>query len=69
MAALRRKSTIGIGWHALALSAALPLLGCSTTVPVAVIGQHGEIMRGSNTFGLSGGSFSVTNGKLTCTGT
>jgi len=44
--------------------------GCATavTVPVAVISQHGEIMRGTNTSALSGGSFSVTNGKITCSG-
>ena len=43
-------------------------LGCSGTVPVAVIGQHGEAMRGTYTVRLSGGRFSVTNGKVTCTG-
>ncbi|WGJ15775.1 hypothetical protein QEV83_05815 [Methylocapsa sp. D3K7] len=40
----------------------------SVTVPLAVISEHGEILRGTNTSALSGGSFSVTNGKITCTG-
>ena len=50
------------------IAAATLLVGCSTTIPVAVIGQHGEIMRGTNTVGISGGSFSVTDGKVTCAG-
>ena len=33
-----------------------------------MIGQHGEIMRGTATASLDGGSFQVTNGKLTCSG-
>jgi hypothetical protein len=40
----------------------------SVTVPLAVISEHGEILRGTNTSAISGGSFSVTNGKITCTG-
>jgi hypothetical protein len=44
------------------------LSGCTTTIPVAVIGQRGEILRGENTVSLSEGSFSVMNGKLTCSG-
>jgi hypothetical protein len=48
--------------------AATMLAGCSTTIPVAVIGQNGMILRGENTISVSGGSFSVTDGKLTCTG-
>lgn len=47
---------------------ALLLAGCATTVPVAVIGQDGRILTGTNTASLSGGSFSVTDGKLTCSG-
>jgi hypothetical protein len=43
------------------------LTGCTTTIPVAVIGKN-IILRGENTFGVSGGSFSVTDGNLTCTG-
>jgi hypothetical protein len=44
------------------------LSGCATTIPVAVIGQDGRILTGSNTVSLSEGSFSVTDGKLTCSG-
>lgn len=51
-----------------ATGAATLLVGCSMTIPVAVIGQHGEIMRGTNTVGLTEGSFSVTDGKVTCSG-
>ena len=47
---------------------AAQLAGCSMTIPVAVIGQNGMILRGENTVSLTGGSFSVTNGRLTCTG-
>jgi hypothetical protein len=42
--------------------------GCSITEPVAVIGADGHILRGSVTADLSGGSFEVTDGKLTCSG-
>jgi hypothetical protein len=42
--------------------------GYSTTVPVAVIGAKGQILRGTATAAVSGGSFSVTDGKLTCAG-
>ena len=42
--------------------------GCAVQVPVAVIYQNGRILRGTNTADLSGGSFSVTDGKLTCSG-
>jgi hypothetical protein len=44
------------------------LSGCTTIIPVAVITQRGEILRGQNTVSLTEGSFSVTNGKLTCAG-
>jgi hypothetical protein len=50
------------------LTALAALSGCATTIPVAVIGQHGEILRGTNTFSIEGGSFSVTDGRLTCSG-
>jgi hypothetical protein len=46
----------------------LVVLSCSTTIPVAVIGQHGEIMRGTNTFNLASATFTVTDGKITCSG-
>jgi hypothetical protein len=51
-------------------TAVVVLGGCTTTmtIPVAVISQHSGILRGQNTFSLSEASFSVTNGKLTCTG-
>ena len=52
----------------LVTSVSFLILGCSMTIPVAVIGQHGEILRGTNTVSLSGGSFSVTDGKITCSG-
>ncbi len=48
--------------------ATIVLSGCARTVPVAVIGQRGEILRGENKVSLTEGSFSVTNGKLTCSG-
>ncbi len=47
------------------------LAACSVTEPVAVIspGIPGGIMRGTTTAALSGGSFSVSNGQLSCGGT
>jgi hypothetical protein len=47
------------GWLA-AIGAAALLVGCSTTIPVAVIGQNGMILRGENNNSVAGGSFSVT---------
>ena len=46
------------------------LSGCTTTmtIPVAVITQRGEILRGLNKVSLTEASFSATNGKLTCAG-
>ncbi len=42
---------------------------CAITEPVVVIGHGGLILRGSTTARLSGsGSFSATNGTLTCGG-
>lgn len=49
--------------------AILILCGCSVTRPVAVVGLNGSILRGSATATLQGGSFSVTDGILTCAGT
>jgi hypothetical protein len=47
----------------------LLLSGCSVTVPVAVVGQKGQILRGTATASTTGsGTFSVTDGKLTCAG-
>jgi hypothetical protein len=47
---------------------AVLLAGCSITEPVVVIGKNGEILRGTTTAALDGGSFNVSNGKLTCGG-
>jgi hypothetical protein len=46
------------------------LSGCAITEPVAVVskGIPGGVMRGTTTASLSGGSFSVSNGSLTCGG-
>jgi hypothetical protein len=41
---------------------------CTVTQPVAVIGMNGQTLRGTTTASLSGGSFTVTDGKLTCGG-
>lgn len=42
--------------------------GCSVTEPVVVIGQNGEMLKGTATATMSGGSFTATDGKLTCGG-
>lgn len=49
---------------------ALAMGGCSITVPVAVVGKgfDGGLLKGTATAALSGGSFTATNGKLTCGG-
>lgn len=47
---------------------AFVLAGCSITEPVVVIGKNGEILRGTATAALDGGSFNVSNGKLSCGG-
>jgi len=41
---------------------------CTTTVPVAVIGGDGLVLRGTATADMSGGTFQVTDGILTCAG-
>ena len=51
-----------------ALAASLLIAACSITEPVVVIGANGQTLRGTATGALSGGSFSVTDGKLTCGG-
>ncbi len=45
--------------------------GCSTTWPVAVVskGIPGGVMRGTAIADVSGGSFNVSNGTLSCGGT
>ena len=52
------------------LALTLALAGCAVTEPVAVVsnGIPGGIMRGTTTASLSGGSFNVTNGSLSCGG-
>ena len=44
--------------------------GCSITVPVAVVGKgfEGGVLKGTATAALTGGTFTATNGKLTCGG-
>lgn len=41
---------------------------CSTTLPVAVIDKDGRVLTGSATASLSGSSFQVSDGELTCSG-
>src|SRR5262245_44346197 len=47
---------------------AASLAACVQTIPVAVIGRDGRILGGTNTVSLAEGSFTVTDGKLTCGG-
>lgn len=51
-------------------ASAVVLAGCAITEPVAVVskGIPGGIMRGTTTASVSGGSFRVSNGSLTCGG-
>lgn len=51
------------------LIALLALAGCSVTYPAAVVGQRGDVLVGTVTGSLAGGSYHVTNGRLSCTGT
>ena len=48
-------------------------MGCCACVevsgPVTVFGENGQTLRGSYTATLSSGTFSVTDRKLTCSGT
>lgn len=52
-------------------ASALACTGCSVTEPVAVISKEvpGGVMRGTTTASLSGGSFNVSSGALSCGGT
>lgn len=54
----------------LALSSAFIglLSGCAVTVPVAVISDRDGTLRGAATATLSEGTFRVSNGTLTCSG-
>lgn len=42
---------------------------CSVTQPVAVIRQNGGVLKGTTTPSLAGGTFTATDGILTCSGT
>lgn len=55
---------------ACAAALAFGLAGCSITVPVAVVGKgfEGGVLKGTATAALTGGTFTATNGKLTCGG-
>lgn len=44
------------------------LTACAVTEPVEVITDKGEVLQGTATAALSGGNFSVTDGRLTCGG-
>jgi hypothetical protein len=48
----------------------LLVTSCAVTEPVAVVskGVPGGIMRGTATASVTGGSFNISNGKLTCSG-
>ncbi|WP_026222860.1 hypothetical protein [Methylocystis rosea] len=52
----------------LILISTLILSACATTIPVAVITHDGHILRGENTVSMASGTFSVSDGRLTCTG-
>jgi hypothetical protein len=41
---------------------------CGVTGPVTVLAENGQTLRGSYTATFSSGTFSVTDGKLTCLG-
>ena len=51
----------------LALTAALLCWGCTNTQPVMMIGQYGQILRGSTTTTFSTITFTVSDGATTCT--
>jgi hypothetical protein len=50
----------------------LPLIvfcaACTVTQPVAVISKSGQVLRGTVTAGLTSGSFTASDGRLTCGG-
>ena len=53
----------------LLMMALLLITGCDITQPVAVIGDNGEIFKGTATGSLSGSSFKASNGRVSCAGT
>ena len=55
--------------RAFAASILLALLSaCANTSPVVVIGKDGQTLKGTATGAMSGGSFNVTDGHLSCSG-
>ncbi|WP_267550960.1 hypothetical protein [Rhizobium rhizogenes] len=62
-----------IAGFAIIAASAMSVTSCAMTVPVAVISGKGEVMRGTSTAAMSGGSFQVSgklNGKpARCAGT
>jgi hypothetical protein len=54
--------------RAVVLVALLGLAGCTVTAPVAVMGQRGDVLKGMAVGALSGGTFDVSNGALSCQG-
>jgi hypothetical protein len=44
------------------------LSACAITEPVVVIGKDGQTLKGTATASMSGGSFNVTDGHLSCGG-
>lgn len=44
------------------------LVACSVTYPVVVIGENGEMYKGSTTATLDTGSFEVSRGNIVCGG-
>jgi hypothetical protein len=45
---------------------AVACCGCTVTVPVAIIGRDGHVLRGTAITGSSSGSFTVSDGAATC---
>jgi predicted aspartyl protease len=42
---------------------------CTVTEPVVAVGPNGDIFHGTTTAALNGGTFGVSDGKITCSGT
>lgn len=47
----------------------LAVAGCTTTEPLAVIAAGGEVMKGTTVAALTGGTFSASDSRATCSGT
>jgi hypothetical protein len=52
----------------LGLLSLLALAGCSVSAPAVVSGADGLMLRGSVRGDMSGGTWAVTDGRLTCSG-